>query len=128
VARRGFPRAAAPVAILSFVLAGVSVPARAQVDDFNATQRDVRVVITTLTWGEPFYTKLITASVVGAGPSGCGKSILLRTIAGLEDITDVPLPLPGSAVRLRFDPARAWLFDAQGAALPALGERVAATS
>jgi multiple sugar transport system ATP-binding protein len=30
-------------------------------------------------------------------------------------------------VRLRFDPARAWLFDAQGAALPALGEQVAAT-
>jgi len=88
VARRGFPRAAALVALLSFVLAGVSVPARAQVevrmwtllsggdgarmralvDDFNATQRDVRVVSTTLKWGEPFYTKLITASVVGAGP------------------------------------------------------------
>ena len=88
MARRGIPRAAALVAILSFVLAGVSVPARAQVevrmwtllsggdgarmralvDDFNATQRDVRVVSTTLKWGEPFYTKLITASVVGAGP------------------------------------------------------------
>jgi multiple sugar transport system ATP-binding protein len=40
---------------------------------------------------------------------------------------DVPLPAPGSPVRLRFDPARAWLFDAQGAALPALGEQVAAT-
>ena len=86
--RRGFPRAAALVAILAFVLAGVIVPARAQVevrmwtllsggdgarmralvDDFNATQRDVRVISTTLKWGEPFYTKLITASVVGAGP------------------------------------------------------------
>jgi multiple sugar transport system substrate-binding protein len=41
---------------------------RALVDDFNASQRDVRVVSTTLKWGEPFYTKLITASVVGAGP------------------------------------------------------------
>lgn len=40
----------------------------ALVDDFNASQRDVRVVSTTLKWGEPFYTKLITASVVGAGP------------------------------------------------------------
>jgi multiple sugar transport system substrate-binding protein len=88
VARRGFPRAAALVTALSLVLAGVSAPARAQVevrmwtllsggdgarmralvDDFNATQRDVRVVSTTLRWGEPFYTKLITASVVGAGP------------------------------------------------------------
>jgi multiple sugar transport system substrate-binding protein len=88
VARRGFPRAAALVATVVLVLAGVSAPARAQVevrmwtllsggdgarmralvDDFNASQRDVRVVSTTLKWGEPFYTKLITASVVGAGP------------------------------------------------------------
>jgi multiple sugar transport system substrate-binding protein len=88
VARRGFPRAAALVATLSLVLAGVGAPARAQVevrmwtllsggdgarmralvDDFNASQHDVRVVSTTLRWGEPFYTKLITASVVGAGP------------------------------------------------------------
>ena len=88
MARRGFPRAAALLAILFLVLAGGSAPARAQVevrmwtllsggdgarmralvDDFNATQRDVRVVSTTLKWGEPFYTKLITASVVGAGP------------------------------------------------------------
>lgn len=88
MARRGFPRAAALMATLSFVLAGACAPARAQVevrmwtllsggdgarmralvDDFNASQRDVRVVSTTLRWGEPFYTKLITASVVGAGP------------------------------------------------------------
>jgi multiple sugar transport system substrate-binding protein len=41
---------------------------RALVEEFNASQREVRVVSTTLKWGEPFYTKLITASVVGAGP------------------------------------------------------------
>jgi multiple sugar transport system ATP-binding protein len=41
---------------------------------------------------------------------------------------DVPLPASGSNVRLRVDPARAWLFDAQGAALPALRPRVAAVS
>jgi multiple sugar transport system substrate-binding protein len=41
---------------------------QALVSDFNASQRDVRVTSTTLKWGEPFYTKLITASVVGAGP------------------------------------------------------------
>jgi len=40
---------------------------------------------------------------------------------------DVPLPPPGAAVRLRFDPARAWLFDAQGAALPALQDAVRLT-
>lgn len=41
---------------------------RALIDAFNAGQRAVRVVSTTLKWGEPFYTKLITSSVVGAGP------------------------------------------------------------
>jgi multiple sugar transport system substrate-binding protein len=41
---------------------------RALVEDFNASQHEVRVVSTTLKWGEPFYTKLITASVAGAGP------------------------------------------------------------
>ena len=41
---------------------------RAMIDDFNASQRGVRVVSTTLKWGEPFYTKLITSSVVGEGP------------------------------------------------------------
>ncbi|MFL6672855.1 MAG: extracellular solute-binding protein [Massilia sp.] len=41
---------------------------RALVEEFNASQRDVRVVSTTLKWGEPFYTKLITATVAGAGP------------------------------------------------------------
>jgi multiple sugar transport system ATP-binding protein len=41
---------------------------------------------------------------------------------------DAPLPASGSIVRLRFDPARAWLFDGQGTAMPALRERVAAAS
>jgi multiple sugar transport system substrate-binding protein len=83
VARRGFPRAAALVASLFLVLparaqvevrmwtllsGGDGARMRALVDDFNASQHDVRVVSTTLKWGEPFYTKLITASVVGAGP------------------------------------------------------------
>ena len=84
MARRGWNLAAA-AALSGFLVAG---PARAQLEvrmwtllsggdgarmqalvrDFNASQRDVRVVSTTLKWGEPFYTKLITASVVGAGP------------------------------------------------------------
>jgi multiple sugar transport system substrate-binding protein len=41
---------------------------RAVIDNFNASQQAVKVISTTLKWGEPFYTKLITASVVGAGP------------------------------------------------------------
>jgi multiple sugar transport system substrate-binding protein len=87
MARRGF-LAAATVALLAMSLLAYAGPASAQVevrmwtllsggdgarmralvDDFNASQREVRVVSTTLKWGEPFYTKLITASVVGAGP------------------------------------------------------------
>ncbi|WP_229512711.1 extracellular solute-binding protein [Massilia sp. AB1] len=75
-------------AVLAAALAGVSLPALAQVEvkmwtllsggdgarmrdlveRFNASQREVRVVSTTLKWGEPFYTKLITSTVVGAGP------------------------------------------------------------
>jgi multiple sugar transport system substrate-binding protein len=41
---------------------------RALVDAFNNSQQEVRVRSTTLKWGEPFYTKLITTSVVGVGP------------------------------------------------------------
>jgi multiple sugar transport system substrate-binding protein len=41
---------------------------RALIEQFNASGRGARVVSTTLKWGEPFYTKLITSSVVGAGP------------------------------------------------------------
>lgn len=41
---------------------------QALVEAFNASQARVRVVSTTLKWGEPFYTKLITSAVVGAGP------------------------------------------------------------
>jgi len=40
---------------------------------------------------------------------------------------DVPLPPPGAAVRLRVDAARAWLFDGEGAALPALRDAVRLT-
>ena len=38
------------------------------VDGFNASQSDVKVTTTTLKWGEPFYTKVRTASAVGEGP------------------------------------------------------------
>jgi len=68
------PMASAPawaqveVRMWTLLSGGDGARMRALVDDFNASQRDVRVVSTTLKWGEPFYTKLITASAVGAGP------------------------------------------------------------
>ena len=61
-------RAQVEVRMWTLLSGGDGARMQALVKDFNASQRDVRVVSTTLRWGEPFYTKLITASVVGAGP------------------------------------------------------------
>jgi multiple sugar transport system substrate-binding protein len=72
---------------------------RALVEDFNASQREVRVLSTTLKWGEPFYTKLITSSVVGAGPdlATIHLSRLVNLAGGgvLRPITDAELAAAG---------------------------------
>jgi multiple sugar transport system substrate-binding protein len=72
---------------------------RALVDDFNASQRDVRVVSTTLKWGEPFYTKLITSSVVGEGPDlatiHLSRMVNLAGGGVLRPITDAELASSG---------------------------------
>jgi multiple sugar transport system substrate-binding protein len=72
---------------------------RALVEDFNASQREVRVVSTTLKWGEPFYTKLITSSVVGEGPdlATIHLSRLVNLAGGgvLRPITDAELAAVG---------------------------------
>ncbi|MFL6716301.1 MAG: extracellular solute-binding protein, partial [Burkholderiaceae bacterium] len=56
------------VRLWSLLSGGDGARMQAIVRDFNSSQRDVKVTVSTLNWGEPFYTKLITASVVGAGP------------------------------------------------------------
>ena len=38
------------------------------VEEYNKSQQEVRVTQTTLTWGEPFYTKVHTAVVAGQTP------------------------------------------------------------
>ena len=72
---------------------------RALVEDFNASQRAVRVTSTTLKWGEPFYTKLITSSVVGAGPDIATVHLSrLPNLAGggvLRAISDAELAAAG---------------------------------
>jgi multiple sugar transport system substrate-binding protein len=72
---------------------------RALVDDFNASQREVRVVSTTLKWGEPFYTKLITSSVVGEGPDVAtihlSRMVNLAGGGVLRPITDAELSSVG---------------------------------
>nr|WP_229510642.1 MULTISPECIES: extracellular solute-binding protein [unclassified Massilia] len=67
---RAQTRAQTPVELRLWTLlsGGDGARMRALIDDFNASQPGVRVVSTTLKWGEPFYTKLITSAVVGAGP------------------------------------------------------------
>ncbi|SFD71436.1 extracellular solute-binding protein [Massilia yuzhufengensis] len=61
-------RAQVEVRMWTLLSGGDGARMSALVERFNASQREVRVVSTTLKWGEPFYTKLITSSVVGAGP------------------------------------------------------------
>lgn len=75
LAALGLPLAAqaqsqAPIEVRMWTLlsGGDGARMRALVEDFNRSQAGVRVVSTTLKWGEPFYTKLITSSVVGEGP------------------------------------------------------------
>ncbi|MNX85507.1 hypothetical protein D3C86_1173460 [compost metagenome] len=51
------------------------------VDGFNASQGDYKIETTTLNWGEPFYTKLKTASAMGSGPDMA--TIHLSKISGL---------------------------------------------
>ncbi len=61
-------RAQVEVRMWTLLSGGDGARMAALVERFNASQREVRVLSTTLKWGEPFYTKLITSSVVGAGP------------------------------------------------------------
>jgi len=51
------------------------------VDGFNASQSDYKIETTVLNWGEPFYTKLKTASAMGSGPDMA--TIHLSKISGL---------------------------------------------
>ncbi|MEW6022148.1 MAG: extracellular solute-binding protein [Pseudomonadota bacterium] len=94
-------RAQGPIEVRMWTLlsGGDGARMRAMVDDFNASQRAVRVTSTTLKWGEPFYTKLITSSVVGAGPDIATVHLSrLPNLAGggvLRPISDAELAAAG---------------------------------
>lgn len=62
------PRGQTEVRLWTLLSGGDGARMRAMIDEFNASQGRVRVITTTLKWGEPFYTKLITSTVVGEGP------------------------------------------------------------
>jgi multiple sugar transport system substrate-binding protein len=98
-AHAGPASAQVEVRLWTLLSGGDGARMRALVDDFNASQREVRVVSTTLRWGEPFYTKLITASVVGAGPdlATVHLSRLVNLAGGgvLRPITEAELAAAG---------------------------------
>ena len=90
----------------------------ALVNAFNASQRAVRVVSTTLKWGEPFYTKLITSAVVGAGPEIATVHLSrLPNLAGggvLRPISEAELAAAGLKAADYFP--RQWAKSAHGGA------------
>jgi multiple sugar transport system substrate-binding protein len=61
---------AAPTEIVDwdFLSGGDGVRMTQIVDEFNKSQQDIHITKSTLTWGEPFYTKIHTAVVSGETP------------------------------------------------------------
>jgi multiple sugar transport system substrate-binding protein len=51
-----------------FLGGGDGIRMKQIVDEFNKSQSDIHVTESTLTWGEPFYTKVHTAVVAGQTP------------------------------------------------------------
>lgn len=56
------------VTLWDFMSGGDGVRWKQLVSDFNASQKDVVVTSTTLTWGDTFYTKVHTAVISGQTP------------------------------------------------------------
>ena len=57
-----------PVTLWDFLSGGDGVRWRSIIDSFNSSQKAIVVNATTLTWGDPFYTKVHTAVVAGDTP------------------------------------------------------------
>jgi len=57
-----------PVTLWDFLSGGDGVRWRAIIDAFNTSQSNIVVNATTLTWGDPFYTKVHTSVVAGETP------------------------------------------------------------
>ncbi len=60
--------AATQITYWDFLGGGDGVRMKSIVEDFNKSQGDIHVNESTLTWGEPFYTKVHTAVVAGEPP------------------------------------------------------------
>lgn len=67
-----------------FLAGGDGVRMKALIEAFNKEHPDIQIKGTTLEWGVPFYTKVRTASAVGAGPDIMTYH-LSRAPLGLEE-------------------------------------------
>lgn len=56
------------VTLWDFLSGGDGVRWKAIINEFNTGQNEVKVAGTTLTWGDPFYTKVHTSVVAGETP------------------------------------------------------------
>ena len=56
------------VVLWDFLSGGDGVRWKAIINEFNTSQSDINIQGTTLTWGDPFYTKVHTAVVAGETP------------------------------------------------------------
>jgi multiple sugar transport system substrate-binding protein len=56
------------VTLWDFMSGGDGIRWKQIISDFNASQKDVKVNATTLSWGDPFYTKVHTSVVSGQTP------------------------------------------------------------
>lgn len=63
-----FAFAQTQVTLWDFMSGGDGIRWKQIISDFNASQKDVKVNSTTLTWGDTFYTKVHTAVVSGQTP------------------------------------------------------------
>jgi multiple sugar transport system substrate-binding protein len=60
--------AATELTYWDFLGGGDGIRMKQIVEEFNKSQSDIRVTESTLTWGEPFYTKVHTGVVSGQTP------------------------------------------------------------
>jgi multiple sugar transport system substrate-binding protein len=66
--RANAPAAALELTYWDFLGGGDGIRMKQIVEEFNKSQSDIHVNESTLTWGEPFYTKVHTAVVAGQTP------------------------------------------------------------
>ncbi len=78
--------AAVEVEWWDFLAGGDGVRMKALISQFNEEHPDIKIVGTTLEWGQPFYTKVRTAIAVGQGPDIMTYHLSRLPLALEEDV------------------------------------------